>query len=539
MVRRSGTRRRDAEALKRALLDYLNAESLGLVSRVLGVLNSLQGSRFRIEVEDSMGKVFWQTFELSDVSSPRESRQVMQAALALRRLIANEQRDAMRAYELEADLAGAEAARYDGVLEEPSAEMTKAQLALAERMTKLDKARALLSPKAREIVLCGEFNLASASGSGWAVPVEVPVTSSAAELMEVSAWYARLWRSMFLPLPIDETAEVAVVRRWKRQWKAYEDCGKTFGVIAAWLKALAASEGGARCQVCYRYLSAGQKRFCDVHKRTAAQRQDARDLQVSLLYRPLAQRLVRRRKAAARRSAVLEWTAKGRRIVAMLKLAKQAGVATELVMPAATLAAALLELRSLLPPALQDLLRQEFQRLLETANAPFARERAPDKRQWLGLFEDRKAAMRSVQWESFFRVVYQSEAPTASLPRRAVKRSLDQDHPMLSGKGIAPERLISDLIHLGSWLEVTKRFDGLAYIDVGKLNRLRREALASNGKAATLGELGKAIGASHEAVRQTMRFADGQGPQATRRDRVISDGLRRLKAQLEAEFPGH
>jgi hypothetical protein len=410
-------------------------------------------------------------------------------------------------------------------------------LALAERLTKLDKARALLSPKAREIVLCDEFYLASASWSGWAVPVEVPVTSSAAELMEVTAWYARLWRSMFLPLPIDETAEVAVVRRWKRQWKAYEDCGKTFGVIAAWLKALAAGEGGARCQVCYRYLSAGQKRFCEVHKRTSAQRQDARDLQVSLVYRPLALRLVRRH-ASTRRSGAQEWTVKGRRLAAMLKLAMQAGVATELALPAATLAAGLLELRSRLPPALHDLLRREFLRVLETASAPFARERAPDKRQWLGLFEDRKAAIRSVQWDSFFRAVYQSEAPPTSLPKRIVKRSLDQDHPMVSGEGVAPERLIGDLIHLAAWLEVTKRFDDLAYIDIGKLTRLRREALASSSKTATLSELGKTLGASHEAVRQTLRFADGHGVRTTRRDRVIPDGLRRLNAWLEAEFPG-
>lgn len=537
MVRRAGTTKKDAEALKRSLLNHLNAESLGLVSTVLGVLKRLQGSRFRIEVEDSMGKLFWQTFELSDVSSPRESWRVMQVALALRRLSSNEQRNAMRAYELEAELAGAEAARYDGALDEPSAEMTKAQLALAEQMAKLDKARALLSPKTRDIALCDEFYLASASWSGWAVPVEVPVTSSAAELTESSAWYARLWRSMYLPLPLDETAEVSAVRRWKRQWKEYEDCGRKFGVIAAWLKALAAGEGGTRCQICYRYLAAGQRRFCEAHKRTAAQRQDARDRQVSLLYRPLAQRLVRRH-APTRRSAVSAWTLKRRRLAAMLKLAKQAGVATELAMPAATLAAALLELRSRLPPALHDLLRQEFQRLLETANAPFAREHAPDQRQWLALFEARKAAMRSVQWESFFRAVYKSEAPPASLPKRAVRQSLDPDHPMVSGKGISPERLINDLIHLGTWLEVTKRFDGLAYIDIGKLNRLRREVLASHGKTATLGELSKALGASHEAVRQTLKFADGQGPRATRRDRVIADGLRRLKAQLEAEFPG-
>jgi hypothetical protein len=107
---------------------------------------------------------------------------------------------------------------------------------------------------------------------------------------------------------------------------------------------------------------------------------------------------------------------------------------------------------------------------------------------------------------------------------------------MVAGAEVPPDRLARDLMHMGAWREVDERFNRYAYLDLARLNRLRRENTRAGRPGMSLADMAVAVGASPEAVRQTLRFADDQGSRGDRRNRIIPGGVRRLEQFLEAEF---
>jgi hypothetical protein len=333
---------------------------------------------------------------------------------------------------------------------------------------------------------------------------------------------------------VDETAPKSQVRRWMRQWAAYEDCGSAFGVIAVWLRCMTASPGSQRCEVCYRHLGKGMKRFCAQHKRTAGQRQDTRDLHVSSLYRPLAERLVRTRPQVEK--SLSTWSLPPDVVREMLKHAQRSGISPELAMPAASLAAALRELFPALTPSVKDLLERRFGQMYAIAQAPFEHAGARSQGDWRVITRQRHEARHWLRWETLFKSLFGPESPVSWCSERTLGESLDLDHPMVNGAEVPPNRLARDLMHMGAWREVDKRFNKYAYLDLAELNRLRRTSADAGHPGMSLADIAAAVGASPEAVRQTLRFADAKGPRNDRRDRIIPAGVRRLEHLLAAEL---
>lgn len=534
LVRESGSSRRSVQALKPALIRHINAESRGISKEALSLANKLQDARFGMEVEDSVGKVSWAMFKGSQVPPASEAPAVLRLATALHEQKAKLQSAAMRAFEHEAQLTAAEVDLFSAQLENNALLSTTSSSAVNSKRKGFKRELASLSAPARRLVLSDSYWVPSATWFTWALPVELAVASNDQELREAAKWYDQLRATMYRPLPVDETAPKSLVRRWTAQWAAYEDCGSAFGVIAVWLRCMTTSPGGQRCEVCYRHLGQGMKRFCTEHKRTAGERQDARDLHISGLYRPLAERLVRTRPHVERRLST--WSLPPEVVRAMLEHAQRSGISPELAMPAASLAAALRELFPALTPSVTDLLERRFGQLYAIAQAPFEPAGARSPEGWREIARQRHEARHWLRWETLFKGLFGPAAPVPWCAGRTLGEGLDQDHPLVVGEEVPPDRLARDLMHMGAWREVDERFDHYAYLDPAKLNRLRRSGARVGHAGMSLADMAAVVGASPEAVRQTLRFADGQGSRKDRRYRIIPAGVRRLEQLLAAEL---
>jgi len=534
LVRDSGPTRRQAQALKSALIRHINAESRAVAKEALSLATKLQDARFGMEVEDSSGKLMWAMFKGSQVPPASEAPAVLRLATALHQQKVKRQSAAMRAFEHEAQLTAAEVDLFSAHLEGTTPDSTASSPAIQSRKKEFKKELARMSAHGRNLVLSDSHWVPSTTWFTWALPVELAIASGDQELREAANWYEQLRTAMYRPLPVDETAPKPLVRLWMRQWAAYEDCGSVFGVIAVWLRCMTSSPGGQRCEVCYRHLGKGLKRFCADHKRTAAERQDARDLHISGLYRPLAERLVRMRPQVQK--SLSTWSLRPEVVQAMLKQAQRSGISQDLAMPAASLAAVLRELFPALTPSVKELLERRFGQLYAIAQAPFEHASARSQEDWREITRQRHEARHWLRWETLFKALFGPEAPVPWCTGRTLGDGLDRDHPLVVGTGVPPDRLARDLMHMGAWREVDERFDRYAYLDLAKLNRLRRSGAGAGHPGMSLADMAAVVGASQEAVRQTLRFADDQGVRKNRRERVISAGVRRLQQHLAEEF---
>lgn len=534
LVRHSGSTRGQAEALKVGLIKRINAESRALALDALHLATKLQDSQFGMEVEDSSGGVSWATFKASRVPPANEAPVVMRLATTLHAQRVQRQDCAMRAFKLEAQLLEAEADRATAQMEDLAIKVRQISSEIARHKDRIKEELAKLSASTRSLILSDTYYVSSGTWSHWALPIELPISASESALIEASDWFERLRHAMYQPLPLDEKAPTSLVHRWKRQWAAYEDCGSAFGVLAVWLRSLANSGGSQRCQICYRHLGPNLRRFCSEHKRTAFQRQKTRDLNVSGLYRPLAERLVRSRPLVLKQMST--WSLPEEEVRAMSEQARQFGLDSKLVIPAATLAAELRRLYPVLTPSVRDLLQLRFEQLAFIAQAPFEREKARRADDWESMGYQKHEAAIWMDRRTLFKAVFGPKAPVRWCRDKTLGDDLDRDHPMVSAAGVGPQRLALDLLHLGAWREIDKRFNRQAYLDRDNLYQLRRGSATTGQRGMSLAEIGAAVGASPEAVRQTLRLASGESACSKRRRRVISAGVRSLAQQLAQEL---
>lgn len=534
VVLESGSTRRQTQALRAGLIRHINAESRAVAKEALAMATKLQEARFGFEATDTSGRESWVVFKGSDVPPVSDAPTVLKLATVLHEGKVRRQPAAMRAFECEAQLGSAEVDLHAAWRGGDSPEWAASSPAIDEHRREIKRELARLRASDRELVLSASNFVSSFTWNRWALPVELAVNAGDLDLREAAAWYERLRGAMYRPLPVDERAPAPLVLQWKRDWEAYEDLGTAFGVIAVWLKCLTSSPGAQRCRVCYRHLRNGMKHFCTKHTRTANKRQDSRDLHMSGLYRPLAERLVRSRSQL--QESLSTWPPPAAAVQDMLQHAKQSGISPDLAIQAAALAAELRQLFHSLTPSTTALLQRRFGQLFSIAQAPFEQASARTRQEWEDVTLRRHQARIWLGWETFFKSLFGPASTVAWCTERTIGDGLDPDHPMATQAPVPPHRLARDLMHLSAWLEVDKQFDKFAYIDMGQLNRLRRGAAGEGRPKASLAAMAAAVGASHEAVRQTLRFADGLCERTKRRDRIIPGGIRRLEAFLAQEL---
>lgn len=527
IVKSAGASKQQASAMRRALVSAINAASLTLIADAKSAIEDLHDAQLRIGVADPAHQQSLTQFAASEVPPFKHARQVIRFASGVRSLSPRSQIWIARWLELEARGQFLQTDVSDVAAIGDQVQRIEAAQALAAHKKTAGTLLESAPTSAWEFLDAYRFMVGPFAWGTWALPLQVSGTSTNRELFEIADWYERLRSAMYRPLPMNDAAPAASIRRWRRGWRHFEECGEAFGLIADWLRAIASSGHAHRCLVCYRHLGHGMKRFCARHQRTASARQDSRELHIGDIYGPVVKRRIAKHSAFDATGSPSEQDVRR-----MAEQAKAAGICQELAWPAGALAASLRALYPLTTPPAREQLQHVFVRIFSIAQAPFEQEGVLTYEEQLRRTKQRREAPRLFTPSSFFRALYGAPYAVECAEDRTLGAGLDVDHPLAHRETVLPSRLALDLVHLSTWLEVDSLFDQFAYLNPLDLQRLRGGQPSMGTPPMSLAQVARLLGVSAEAVRQTLRHSDGLAGVNERRQRVIPARLAELRAYL-------
>lgn len=527
IVKSAGASKQQASALRQALVSAVNTASLKLVVDAKAAIDDLHDAQLRIGVVDPARQRSSSQVAASEVPPFKHARQVIRFASGVRSLPPRSQIWIARWLELEARGQLVQTDVSDAAAIGDQVQRIEAAQALAAHKKNVGTLRESAPPAVWGFLKVYRLMVGPFAWGSWALPLQVSGTFANSEFIEIADWYERLRSAMYRPLPMDDAAPASSIRRWRRGWRNFEECGEAFGLVADWLRAMASSGHARRCLVCYRHLGPGMKRFCARHQRTASARQDSRELHIADIYGPVAKRRI------AKHSAIYAMGSPSEQDVRrMAEQAKAAGICQELAWPAGGLAASLRALYPHVAPPAREQLQHVFVRMFSIAQEPFEREDVLTYEEQLRRTKQRREAPRLFTPSSFFRALYGAPYAVEWAEDRTLGAGLDVDHPLAHHEAVLPSRLALDLVHLSTWLEVDSLFDQFAYLNPLDLKRLRQGLPSMGTPAMSLAQVARVLGVSAEAVRQTLRHSDGHAGANERRQRVIPARLAALRAYL-------
>lgn len=513
----------------------INTIARDLAEEAVSALKEARRSRCRFAYQrvNMAGEVSWAEFEFDELPMLTDALDVFRLGASLWRLPVRQQHAVMRALQAQGSLEGLEAKLQFLPRDGDPAELMRLTSAVADHRRQLDDAKQSLQALGKRWIQDLPRQLRAWTWLERPMAIQIMPTGSAASLLEASVWLESLGASMYQPIPLDTSAPQKDVKRWERLWKRYEDCGNAFSLLAVWLRCLGRTAAGGRCQVCYRHLAEGQRRFCTVHVRTAKKRQSSRDLHIGKLKGQVFDALIVARPEI---NTLVNYNALRRFDASeMLRHSAEDGVHKDLGHAAATLATFLRNLWPVLEPVLHDRIARHFAKVLKVAGEPFRQEppfpsiTAADenarKRNW---------AKKWLGWEAFFRTWFGPPGLDGIEPDKGVVEAIDEHHPILKfdGEKVAPNDIAMDLAHLWSWVLVESKFDRFAYLDVKAITEARWPKKKSVGKPVSAAKLAKPYVASRQAVRMALIRASNPNAMKAMRKRVLKKGLERLEAML-------
>jgi len=532
MLRRSGSSKRELAALRDALIGEINVTSAALIRDALSSVDVLRASYYAIEPAKS-SKDPIKRLAFDEVPPASGAREVLSLALALRSTPARQQFIAMEFCDADVDLNNNEHRLYS----EPHGGSTE-KLALYRTAAQLQKDRtekllAQLAPATRVLLDDTQYRFPAAVRYAWALPIEVPRSATDQELQAVAKWTRTAGSAMYRPLPLDDSCCTSKARVFRQAWALYKECGHGLILLSAWTKSLAAATEGKRCEVCYRHVSAGAKHFCTEHKRTAATRQTTRQLHVSRFYKPLVLKDI---DASVRLLSRLNaWDFSEITLRKMRDIAKVREVCSEIRQPAAVLATVLRTLKPYMRPHVVDLLERVFGQMLLQAQEPFLASWTDDIEAEMRRQRGRANAPLWLNWEGLVVCLFGAEGGPGWASQRVRGQGLDIEHPSIKSHSVLPSKLVVDLLHLGAWTTVDEVLDEYLYLNPKVLDDLRQTDGRIGRQAMSLAQIGRKVGASHEAVRKNLALADSQLRQMKVGRRAISGGAEKLRRRLRID----
>ena len=425
IVKSAGASKQQASAMRRALVSAINTASLTLIADANAATEDLHDAQFRIGVADPARQQSWVQFAASEVPPFKHAREVIRLASSVRHLAQRSQVWIARWLELEARGQALQTDVSDAAAIGDQVQRFEAAQALAVHKKNVRALRESAPTAAWEFIEVYRFMVSPFAWGTWALPLQVSGASDDREFIEIADWYERLRSAMYRPLPMDDAAPAASIRRWRRGWRDFEECGETFGLIADWLRAIASSGHAHRCLVCYRHLGPGMKQFCARHRRAASARQDSRELHIGDIYGPVVRRRIAEHSAIRALGSPSEQDVRR-----MAEQAKAAGICQELALPAGGLAATLRALYSVMTPPARVQLQHVFVRIFSIAQEPFEREDVLTYEEQLRRAKQRREAPRLFTPSSFFRALYSAPYAVEWADDRTLGAGLDVDHPL-------------------------------------------------------------------------------------------------------------
>lgn len=529
LARSTAGRKQKPAVLRGALISAINDASIELLSSAQVALEKLHDARLRYEVMDDNNGLSQAQIAAAHVPPFTYAAKVFWMATRARCLepeaqiwVARWLELRPREEELKADLANCKV--FDDFVR-----VREVELALKESRGALQGFAKHAPSAAKGFVEDIWDRIFPLAWGSWTFPVQLPASATDDDLIHCADLYERLSSAMFRPLPVSLDRSMATMRRWKKGWRDYEECGESFGVIACWLRAMVSVKGPRRCRVCYRHLGQGMKRFCAQHQRISSLRQDSRELNVSRIYAPVLKRRLEHLNPIMTVRGPSE-----AEVRQMTKWAEASGVCPELTRPAGGLAASLRTLYPFLTAISRECVQSVFSEIVSVAQEPF--DCGPGEPAELQILRcaQRNRAHTLFSLASFFRALYASPYSPEGSINQTLGAGLDIHHPFARGEPVPSTKQALDLVHLSVWLEVDDGFDHFAYLNPLYLKRLGDGDPARGIRPMSLAQISRYLGVSAEAVRQTLRHANGHAGMKERRQRVIPTRLAEFEARLLA-----
>jgi len=529
LVHLAGSTQRDLTRLRRRLIQEINTTSESFLHDALLSVATLRDSFYAIEPpNDARDPLRRLPFNM--VPPARNAEEVLGLALALRSRPANDQFQAMKLLEAYEELDIREHTLHtepSGGYEDHLARL-RAAVNLQSSLVK-DIWRKLTSGT-QELLNEEKFKYPGAMKYSWQLPVAIPLQATDEELRHVAGWTKAAGAAMYRPLRLDEAGDPLKTRAFKRAWGQYRECGNGLQLLSVWAMSVATSAESRRCEICYRQVGLSGRRYCQRHKRNADSRQDRRDLHVSSFYKPLALKDIRAADGLIERFG--QWKRSAATMGKMRQVAASQGVNDELLQAAADLATTLRTLRPLVRPVVSEQLAALFRHMLELARLPYQQHFNGDWEHDRVLTEARVQAPKWLSWQNLLGYTFGRGTPAHGTSRRVDGLQIDLSHPASLGLLVIPERAAFDLLHVGAWQTVDAVLDKYLYIDRDAMVALRRTSNRHDGHVMSLAEIGKKLGASHEAIRQNLAYTEDRLARTSERKRTVASGAQRLRQEL-------
>ena len=350
-------------------------------------------------------------------------------------------------------------------------------------------------------------------------PLALRGSATSSESLEAANWYQSMGESMYMPIPLDESASPELLSRWRRHWNSYEACGKAILVVATWVRALGSGEPHQRCELCFRHRGQGMRCHCVVHKRTAERRIPRREELVSREYKAaLGFSLPLIPSTPSIEKVMSEAPAQG-----MVQAARRIELPDELSGPALRLGSLLRWLYPLLNDKQRRRIAEQFDELLRECMVPFQVNHFSSPEMAFDNGRRRRLAAQRVTWTRFFGELFGSKAGADIAAGAGMDSEIDVDHPLASTSAvISDQALVLDLQRFRAWIDADFSIDGLAYLaDAAVLDEFLRQRKELQRKPS-LRELAAVLKASPTTIAEALKRAQkraqhGKGGSPSRR----------------------
>lgn len=529
---------------RHAVLREIAAHLKGVLSMSLSAQTSLRTNLCRLDFSED----FPDGLSLDGYPATRDLPEVLRFCLSLSELSTDDQRTALRLYDLSRDKSIWKAQLSFKGWEDKHIELTEELAATNRELSRIWSTRSAGIRNWFES-FGGKFFPVDSSAAN---PIPwIAVDLNDTELIQAADEFESAGNRLRRPFGFVKDASPAQVISWGRDFDTLEDASDALSVIAVWLRVLTGNIESRRCSVCFRHLRSGMKKYCLCHRAQPGKRLPKRTQITADVYKDFwsVDRLFRERSSRLRQVKDKDESFEH------LDLAL-----TEIGVKASELPGKLKDsCRGLMAcyRPIRNQLNEEFTGLLDQGLAHFIRfcarpfdPRTPEGHEDLELSSRQDAAAKFMTLSSFVSCWFGEKVRPRAFSTffnvqtsdQATLSGHDPYHPSLLLPDLkectSHPRALSlrscgiDLLHHDSW-RFCEQHVARAFLPPEVLQEFRERGADSDSPPPSLRKLAIELGLSHEAVRNLVKkVGDGQADEPSLK-RASASVLARARAVIQ------
>lgn len=261
------SRSKELLVIRRAVLVAMSQRLEEVFAKSLACQASLRASQCRFYFGDND---FHHDVSLDAYPSTAHMPKTMRLSLRLRELSTEDQRTVLNLYNLSWEKQCCIAQL--GFQDQEESEVRILQHDLERATTDIESIWTSLNPQLREwfsryVHEYFPVDVHSAHAIPW-----INDDFAESDLLDTADIYERSGNCLRQPSEFAKDANPELLKSWERDFAALADTSDALSVVAAWLRGLAGTVYSRRCDICFRHLSSGMKKYCGDHFATPGRR---------------------------------------------------------------------------------------------------------------------------------------------------------------------------------------------------------------------------------------------------------------------------